>query len=183
LILALAACAERQPASSTALPKGTLVEGAATMTATVEKVDLKSRRVTLRGPDGTSQTIKVPDEVRNLPQVKKGDVVVVSYYESVAYEVRKKGTAEPGVAVASEGARAEPGQKPAAVGATAVTITATITGIDKKNGTVTVTGPDGESATVKAKNPANLDLIKTGDLVDITYSEALAIAVEPAPGK
>lgn len=184
LIVSLAACAEKQDAARTApLPSGTLAEGTASMTATVQKVDLKTRRVTLVGADGTPQTITVPEGVRNLPQVKKGDVVVATFQESLAYEVRKKGTTEPGVAVASGGARAEPGQRPAGVGATAVTITATITGIDKRNGTVTITAPDGESTTVKAKNPANLDLIRTGDLVDITYTEAVAIAVEPAPGK
>jgi Cu/Ag efflux protein CusF len=165
------------------LPSGTLAEGSVTMTATVEKVDLKTRRVTLIGADGKPHTITVPESVRNLAQVKKGDVVAAIFQESLAFEVRKKGTAEPGVAVATGGARAEPGQRPAAIGANAVTVTATITAIDKRAGTVTITLPDGESSTVKAKNPANLDLVRTGDLVDITYTEAVAIAVEPAPAK
>ena len=54
----------------------------------------------------------------------------------------------------------------------------TITGIDKKKGTVTLTGPEGESFDVKVLNPANLDRVDEGDLVDITYTEAMAVSVE-----
>jgi hypothetical protein len=80
--------------------------------------------------------------------------------------------------VASGGDRAELGAMPAAIGAQAVTVTTTITGIDKRKGTVTLTGPDGESFDVKVRNPANLDRVDEGDLVDITYTEALAVSVE-----
>jgi Cu/Ag efflux protein CusF len=179
LLLLLAACAEKKPAGP--LPSGTLAENTVTVTATVEKIDLKTRHVTLRGPDGKVNTLKVPEEVRNLPQVKVGDQVVATYYESLAFEVRKAGTAQPGVVAATDAARAEPGQRPGAAAANAVTVTATITDIDKKNGTVTITGPGGDSVTVKARNPANLDRISKGDLVDITYTEALAVSVSPVP--
>jgi hypothetical protein len=67
---------------------------------------------------------------------------------------------------------------PGGVAASVTTVTTTITGIDKQNGTVTLTGPDGESVTVKVQNPANLERVTTGDLVDITYKEAVAISVE-----
>jgi hypothetical protein len=177
LLLTAAGCAEKKPTGPP--PSGTISEGTATVTATVEKIDLKTRRVTLKGPDGTLNTIKVGPEVQNLPQVKKGDQVVVSYYESIGYEVKRKGTAEPGVAAAGEAARAEPGQKPAAVAANAVTVTTTITAIDKKAGTVTLTLPDGETSVVKVRDPTNLDRVAKGDLVEITYTEAVAIAVEP----
>jgi len=53
--------------------------------------------------------------------------------------------------------------------------------VDLPNGTVTLTGPRGNSQTVKATNMANLRKVQVGDLVDITYSEALAVSVEPAP--
>ena len=176
-LLALAAC-QSQSSPSGPLPSGTLAENIATVTATVEKIDQKTRRVTLSLPDGRSQTITVPEEVRNLPQVKKGDQVAARYYESVAFEVKPAGSGEPGVAVASGGKRAELGEMPAAVGAQTTTVTTTITGIDKKAGTVTLTDPDGEDATVKVRNPANLDLVKKGDLVDITYTQAIAISVD-----
>src|SRR4051794_13197016 len=40
--------------------------------ATVKSVDLKSRMVTLVGPQGNTLTLKVSDEVANLPTVKPG---------------------------------------------------------------------------------------------------------------
>jgi Cu/Ag efflux protein CusF len=173
-VLSLGACSsERGP-----LPAGTLAENQVSVTARVEKLDLKARKVALRLPDGTLRNIVVPEEVRNLPQVKVGDQVVAQFYESVAFEVKPAGSEEPGVSVASGGDRAELGAMPAAIGAQAVTVTTTITGIDKRKGTVTLTGPDGESFDVKVRNPANLDRVDEGDLVDITYTEALAVSVE-----
>jgi hypothetical protein len=59
-----------------------------------------------------------------------------------------------------------------------VTVTAMITAIDRKAHTVTLTGPKGDSKTVKAQDPRNLDLIQAGDLVDITYTQALAVSVD-----
>jgi hypothetical protein len=160
-------------------PSGVVSETVATVAATVTKVDLKARKVTVRGDDGKSRTIKVPDEVRNLPQVKVGDQVVVAYYESVAYQVKKPGEGTMGVVVAEDAVRAKAGEKPGAAGAQAVTVTAKIDEIDKKNSTVTLQGPDGDVAVVAVRNASNLDRVAVGDLVEITYTEAVAVSVEP----
>lgn len=189
----LAACSARDKApppaaaapgaAPTPVVSGTVGEKAVQVTATVEAVDLKTRQVKLKGPEGNVFTVHADERVKNLPQVKKGDSVVATYYESLAYEVHKPGQAEPGVAVAEDVATAKPGEKPAAVGARAVQVTATIAAIDKSQGTVTLKSPDGELTTIKARNPANLDKVQVGDLVEITYTEALAIAVEPGAKK
>ncbi len=57
-------------------------------------------------------------------------------------------------------------------------MTATITAIDKKAHTVTIKGPEGNTETVKAKDPKNLDLVKVGDLVEISYMQALAVSLD-----
>jgi hypothetical protein len=44
--------------------------------------------------------------------------------------------------------------------------------------TVTLKGPQGNSETVKVQDPKNLEGVKTGDLVDITYTQALAVALD-----
>src|SRR3990172_5146847 len=81
-------------ASSSKTGDGTLERSnAVTVTATVVAINLKKREVTLRGPDGTTDTIHVDDRVKNLPQVRKGDQVVATYYESVAVQVKKPGEA------------------------------------------------------------------------------------------
>ena len=195
LCVALAAtgCAEvstqAPPAPTTAstaaappLPSGTLGANLVTATARVKALDQQTRQVTLARADGSEVTLYADDTVRNLPQVKVGDEVTASYYESLAYEVKKPGTATPGATVAEEAARAKVGEKPAGAGARVTTIVTTITGIDKAAGTVTLQGPTGQATTIKARDPRNLDRVAVGDLVEITYTEAVAVSVEK-PGK
>jgi hypothetical protein len=59
-----------------------------------------------------------------------------------------------------------------------ITVTATITAIDTKARTVTVKGPQGNLETVKVRDPKNLAGVKVGDLVELTYTQALAIALD-----
>ena len=61
------------------------------------------------------------------------------------------------------------------------TIVATIEAINEAKGSVTLRGPEGRSVDVTARDPKNLKKVKVGDLVEITYTEALAVSIEPAP--
>jgi Cu/Ag efflux protein CusF len=181
-LFSFSAC--QSPQGSTGrLPSGTLAEDEVTETAIVEKIDLKTRRVTLSLPDGRERTIVVPEEVRNLPQVQRGDQVQARYYRSVAFEVKPAGSGEPGVSVATDEKHTEMGQLPAAIASETTTVTATITGIDMQAGTVTLTDSEGERETVKVRNPDDLERVKQGDLVDISYTQAVAISVERLPKK
>src|SRR5262245_58288245 len=81
---------------------GVTVSDVVTASATVEAIDQKSRMVTLKRADGERVRFRVSDEVKNLAQVKKGDQVTVTYYESVALRLRKPGETGPGVTVAEE---------------------------------------------------------------------------------
>ena len=189
--LAIAACSANKPVappppptvsvSSSQTPGGGSTQQVTTVTAAVQKINHKTREVTLKGSDGKLTTIKVSDDVKNLAQVHKGDWVTASFYESVAYQVKKKGTAKPGMAGAADAASAPLGDMPAAVGGAAVTITATITNIDKTTDTVTLKGPKGKTVKVKVKDPSRLEGVNKGDLVEITYTEAVAISVDKAP--
>jgi hypothetical protein len=157
-------------------------ERMAVMTATVTAIDLDKRIVTLKGPKGEVRDIKVGKEAVNLPQLKVGDLVTVKYYESLAVEVMKPGTAS---AAGEKTAiiRNKPGELPGGMAAQQSTVTATVMAIDKKKGTLTLKGPDGKTVIAKAENPKNLDKVKVGDELLITYTEALAISVEKAKKK
>jgi len=157
--------------------------GLVTVTATVEAIDLATRMVTLKGPKGNTFTFKAGEEVRNLPQVKVGDQVVAKYYESIAIEVKKPGEATPGVTKEEVVKRAKPGEMPAGVVASQVTITATVDAIDMKKPSVTLKGPEGNTKEIKVKDPKKLKNVKVGDKVVITYTEALALSVEKAEKK
>ncbi len=176
VLAAIAGCAASH--KQAALPSGTVGENLVSATAKVKAVDQKTRRVTLQRPDGSLIKFTAGDQVRNLEQVKAGDDVNVTYYESLAYEVKKPGDGAPGAAVAAGVGRAKLGEKPGGASVQVTTVTATIAAIDKSANTVTLRTPDGELTTIKARHPENLERVAVGDLVDITYTEALAISVE-----
>lgn len=152
----------------------TMVEESAIVTA----IDQKTRMVTLKGPKGNEVTFKAGEEVRNLAQVKVGDEVKFAYYESVAVRVLKKDEAAPPASETAAVARAKPGEKPAGVAGVETTVVATIEAIDKKAKTATLKGENGKSVTVTPRDPKNLDKVKVGDRIVITYTEAIAISVE-----
>jgi hypothetical protein len=154
-----------------------------TVRAKVVDVDHDKRLVTLRGPKGNTETYEVDEAVKNFPQVRKGDEVVAKYYQAVAIRLKKHGEAEPSLAGAAAVGTAEPGEKPAGVAAHTVNITATVEKVDRAHQVVTLKGPRGNVVDVAVENPARLEKVKKGDLVEITYTEALAVAVEKAPGK
>ena len=170
-------------AAQGATEKGGLRQQEVTVSAIVEKVDVKERKVTLRGPDGTTETIRVPEGVRNLPQLKKGDAVIATYYQSVAFEVVKKSEAKLGITGEEGGARAELGEKPGAIGARVITIVADVVKLDKESKQAVLKGADGKTTVVNVHNPAAFDKVKVGDRVEIRLTEALAIDVQPAPKK
>jgi len=152
-------------------------EEVVTETLTVEAIDLEKRIVTLRRADGSVFDLTVGEEVRNLPQVRVGDEVITKYYESIFVQVTKPGAAE-GSQVKGTASRAKPGEKPAAMGARQVTVTATVEKIDKKTMIATLRGPDGEVVDVKVQDAKNLENVNVGDQVVFTYTEGVAISVE-----
>ena len=56
---------------------------------TVEGIDYTKRRITLKGSEGKTRTIKVDPSVKRLDEVKKGDQIVVRYTEARAFSVRR----------------------------------------------------------------------------------------------
>ena len=158
-------------------------EQTTTVTANVQALDLEKRIVTLKGPKGDIFDVKVGPQAKNLKQVKIGDEVVITYYESVAYRLLKPGEAPVPTTQTEVVETAKKGAKPAGVAGSQTTLTATIEALDLKAQTATLKGPDGKTVTIKAKDPKNLASVKVGDEVVITYTEALAISVEKAPKK
>lgn len=177
--LCLGTATAQQPA---AMPKGDAVLNTVTVTATVAKIDHKTRAVTLKAEDGQEYSFVADEAVQNLAQVKKGDVVTATYTEALAYEVKKGGSATGVVETAAAGA-AKPGAKPgAAIGGT-VTITVVITAIDRQAPSVTFTSASGETREINVQSPEKLTGVSVGDTVDLTYAEAVAIKVQAAPKK
>ena len=150
---------------------------AVTVRGTVSAVDKENRTVTLKGPKGRTLTLDVKDP-QKLDAIKVGDPVVARYMEAVAFQIKKAGTATPGTTVQETRVSSKPGETPAGAIGREVTVTATITAINKKAQTVTIKGPKGNTETVKARDPKNLEAVKVGDMVEITYAQALAVSLD-----
>ena len=178
-----AGCASEPKPVSQPKPSGTVAENTVEAQATVTAIDLPQRIVTLRLADGTSMLVQASEDVYNLPQVKVGDIVKVTYTEALAWQVKaaSEGTASLYEKVGVD--RAPPGEKPGGRVGKTVTLTTTITAIDTAHGTVTLRGPEGNSRTIKVADPSNLSKVQVGDLVAITYSEAVAVSVQPVGSK
>ena len=162
-----------------AMQRETLTE----VSATVEAVDPATRLLTLKGDDGSTASFQVGEEVKNLPQIRVGDKVVVSYYQGIAAELQPKGTPLSKVVdqldVAST---AQPGTKPGAGAGTATHATVVIEKVDTKANTVTFKRPDGTSRTLPVESQEGRDFIaklKKGDQVEVLYVEAVAVEVRP----
>jgi hypothetical protein len=151
------------------------------LVATVESVDLEQRIITLKGAEGNTVALKVSEEVKNLKKIKKGNKVVVKYYETVAWNILgKKAKVKKVKTVTETETVTEVGGKPAMAEMKELHLIATVTAKDKTVPSVTLKGPEGYTKTFKVRNPERLDLVKIGDEVDLTYTEALAVSVEKA---
>lgn len=177
LLGATAGALAQQPAPEAGPPA---VASVVRITASVEGVDAANRTVTLKGPRGRVVTLPVGSEVQNFDQVKAGDIVVVRYLEALSLDLKKSGT---GIRERTETqtiAPTKPGERPTAAEARQLTVVADVVGVDPKRQLVTLRGPR-RTVEVKVRDPNQLKLLKVGDQVEATYTEAAAISIEPAP--
>jgi len=178
--LAAAPVFAQQPASS-APARDHPAAGAvasATVRATVESIDQKTREVTLRRDDGELVTLVVSEEARNLAQVAKGDIVTASYQVGLVVALGPPGK-EPVRVDDTQAARTAAGQKPGGAIQQTVAVTATVVGIDMATHTVTLKGPK-RTVDLPVAKDVDLTKVKVGDQVGAVYQESFALTVEPA---
>jgi len=148
--------------------------------ATVDKVDKATRTVTLKLANGQTRSIVAGEEVRNFDQIKAGDKLKVKYVEALTIELKKEGKAVVGRTESASLDRAKPGAKPGGVAKREITVVADVVAVDEKAKKVSVKNAKGEIIDLDVKDPEQLKLVKKGDQIQATYTEALAIAMEPA---
>lgn len=149
------------------------------VTAQVVAIDRRTRTVTLKGPNDKVADIIAGPDVRNFDQIRTGDMVVVRYVQALSLELRKN-TGSSDLTVATIGARAAPGKRPAAAVAGQVTAVADVVAVDPANMVITLRGPRGNIVDLNVKNPDHFKVVKAGDQVEVSYTEAMALSVEPA---
>ena len=147
--------------------------------AVVTAVDQKNRIVTLKGPEGNEFSVLADAAVKNFPQIKVGDNLVVEYIQAVALDFQK-GDGIRMMSSIDDSARAKAGARPGAAALSKVTVVSNIWAVNQAKGTVLVRGPFGHFAEVKLKDPALLAGVKVGDQMKVTYTDAVAIGFTPA---
>jgi hypothetical protein len=151
-----------------------------TITASVEAIDHGNRTVTLKGPKGNYVTIDAPSGVSGFDEMRIGDKLTATYYESLVLSVHKPGSRPRDTAEAA--LTQSVSRKPGATAARQRTITAELSAIDPKGSTISFKGPNGWAYSSKVRDMDALSNVKVGDKVDITWTEALLASFD-APGK
>jgi hypothetical protein len=173
--LLLAACQTSPPAPLN-------IENKIEASATVTQINAAKRTLTLKTDTGEEIPLEASQAVRNLPQVKVGDRVTVTYLEAIGAQMRKPGdSTEPTMDLGA--GQAKPGERPGVGVASVQTVPVTIVSVDTKTSTVRFFAADKLVRTITVERPeskAYISKLKAGDEVIVTYSEALAIEVKPA---
>lgn len=148
--------------------------------AKVTKVDYAKRRISLLTEDGPV-TVVAGDEIRNLDQIHKGDKVIATYQSALVYSIEKPGK-QSMEDYNAEVWRAKKGEEPGAGTKMEVKTSALITDIDYKEPSVTLQNKAGEKQQFHVQHPERLQGVKVGDVVNIKYTEAMALKVEKKEG-
>jgi Cu/Ag efflux protein CusF len=176
IVFALALCLGATLAS--AAPKREVsASRSETITAKVKSVDQKTRMVTVTGEDGSETTFKAGDKVRNLKQVKPGDEVNATLYQTLTLWVLGENEAAPELKTGTDVYRAPAGQKPAGTVASDLQGVATVEEIAKDQKSITLKGPRGNLVQLAVRNPKNLEGVKVGTRIGFAYTEELAVDV------
>jgi hypothetical protein len=146
--------------------------------AIIEMVDPATRMLVIAGPSGPTAIVAGP-EVRNFDQIQAGEKVKLTYKAAFAASLTKS-KAKPTETYDSMAVAAPVGANPAAAVGQTITTTVQIESVDKSFGAVTFKRPDGFSRTIVPESPEGkkfISTLKKGDVVDVAYTEALAISV------
>ena len=153
------------------------------VSAQVVGIDKATRRLTLKGAKGDVVDLVASDEVKRFDQIKVGDSIVARYLESLTLELKKTRVEAGDVKVREAAARSKAGEQPAGGAARQVVAIADVVAVDPAKSTITIKGPSGNVTTLNVQNPDQFKVVKVGDQIEVTYTQALALSLEPAAPK
>jgi hypothetical protein len=151
-----------------------------TVTGTVEAIQADTRELTIKGPKGNYVTVTAPPDAKRFSEIKVGDTITATYYENIVLRVKAPGEKDVNT---DKAGRTPSAGAPGGTAATQRTITATITEIDMNIPSITFTGPNNWKYSSKVEDKKALASVKVGDKVDITWTEAVLISVQPPAKK
>jgi hypothetical protein len=148
-------------------------------TATITAIDKATRDVTLKGPKGNELVVTASADVKNFDKLKVGDSVDLQYVEALTLELKKGGGLVVAKSEKSGAVGAKPGEQPGGAVGRQVTVVADVVATDPATQTITLKGPK-RTVDLRIPDAEQFKRVAKGDQVEATYSQALAVAVEPA---
>jgi hypothetical protein len=177
--VATASYAQTEPQVAVSSAPGKVsVTGTVKTTSTVVGIEPATRTVWLKDAKGKVVQVVVGEEARNFDQLKVGDVVNAEYSEAMTVTLQKGG-AQLSANENKTMERAPMGAKPGGTASREVTVMAVVTAVNHQTGAVTLKGPQGNSLDLMVQDPEQLKLVKKGDHIQVVYTEAIAVSVEP----
>ncbi|WNH47062.1 hypothetical protein PDM28_10095 [Stenotrophomonas aracearum] len=171
---AAAPAARAMPAPVNAASAGVTLQGQITA------LNTQTRAVTVTGTDGGAVEFVAGPEVRNFNQLKVGDRVTLDYKAAVALALEPAGSAPVGVTKSQAKTVPVPGQKPGGARSNTIEIVTEVTAVNPDRNTIALRGASGNTQLIAVERPdlrAKLPSVKRGDLVKISYTEAVALAI------
>ncbi len=151
-----------------------------TAIGTITAIDTTARTVTLKNEKGEEDTFVVPpDQMPRFNELKVGNRVRMTYYESLVFQLLKPGAKSDGTSFEAALNRAK-SARPAGSLATQEKMTVTVKAVDMAVPSITVTTENGRVVTRKVEDKKNLEGVKAGNRIEITYTQALVVSVEAA---
>src|SRR5262245_18681116 len=164
------------------VPSQTTLGSTLTLTGEVVAVDPETRHLAVRGPLGGQVSGRVSDEVKNLDQVKVGDLLTLSYSQSVSLMPSRPGEPNP-LYKGGDASTAAPGMRPEASASEQNKGTVTVVSVAPDHHEIVLRSEDGTVFPVSVNRPefmAKLDTVRPGDQIDVVTTEAVIAKVEPA---
>lgn len=146
----------------------------------VTKLNKETREITLMDVDGGLVTLTASEEVKRFDEISVGDNINFEYWTFMKAEFREP-TAEEIAAplvVLEEAGKAPEGVAPGAIVGALVRAIVTIEVLNRPNMLATVRGPQGNYLTIPMEDANLMEELRIGEVVIMTYAEALAISLE-----
>lgn len=167
-------------ASQSIMEGAVTAEDAAIAVVTVVGVDKATRTLTLKGEDEEKWTFIAGPDVRNFDQIKRGDRVIIEYFEGMALALGPKGSGVRARVDKLEVERAKSGEKPAGKITKTVEALGLVAAVNPKERLVALQGAE-KTVVLKVADDVDLSKVQVGQEVEIVYVQSLAVSVEPAP--
>ena len=148
------------------------------MQGRVLAIDARLRQLDVELADGRTVGLKAGQEVRRLNDIRVGDLISVAFTEALVLELRKGGAPIVARSQGTDVRRGPSNMAPAAVRTTEDTVLADVLAVDAASGSVRLRGPQ-RVLDLRIRDPQQLALIAPGDQVQVTFSEAVAVSIDP----